>query len=223
MDALSSVAGVNIPVWLYRVLAIFPLTGMVAIDHFALGSKQTAFAKSLINIATFGSWYVFDALQSLDGKRIVANGLEIPFYGKAQIGKGKIVEGTGMGTAGNYLNILFTFAAGALYLVSTMFKGAPGIAGKLSTMAQGISLPATMGIGGFTLYNTFKAPPPAASATPGAAIPSFGELAKMVGGGEDEEIGPVGMSMDGVAIGLLLVLAASGFSLAFVRSNHIST
>lgn len=225
MDALSSVAGVNIPVWLYRVLAIFPLTGMVAIDHFALGSKQTAFAKSLINVATFGSWYVFDALQSLDAKRIVANGLEIPFYGKAQIGKGKIVEGTGMGTAGNYLNILFTFAAGALYLVSTMFKGAPGIAGKLSTMAQGISLPATIGIGGFTAYNTFKTPPPTAAGTPPAgAIPSFGELAKMVGGGgENEEIGPVGMSMDGIAIGLLLVLAASGFSLAFVRTHAMST
>jgi hypothetical protein len=218
MDALSSVAGTNIPVWLYRVLAIFPLTGMVAIDHFALGSKQTAFAKSLINVVTFGSWYVFDALQSLDGKRIVANGLEIPFYGKVGIGKGKIVEGTGMGSGGSYLNILFTFAAGALYLVSTMFKGAPGFAGKLSKMAEGISLPATIGIGGYTAYNTFKTPPVVAPGTTGA-IPSFGDLAKMVGGGEAEEIGPVGMSLDGIAIGLLLVLAASGFSLAFVRNN----
>ncbi len=213
MEALSSVVGTHIPVWLYRVLAIFPITGMVAIDHFAIGSTQTAFAKSFVNLLTFGSWYVFDALQSLNGKRVVENGLEIPFYGAAGIGKGKIVEGTGMGTGGNFLNILFTLTAGTLYIVSTVFKDTPGFLGKLSSVAQGITLPATIGLAGFTLQNSFKKPP-----TPAApAVPSLGQLAKMVGGGEEEMV--LSMSADGIVLGILVVLAASGFTLAYARSS----
>ncbi len=220
MEALSSVVGTHIPVWLYRVLAIFPITGMVAIDHFAIGSNQTAFAKSFVNLLTFGSWYVFDALQSLNTKRIVANGLEIPFFGAAGIGKGKIVEGTGMGSGANFLNILFTLTAGTLYLLSTTFKDTPGFLGKLSSLAQGITLPATIGLAGFTLQNSFKKPPaPPPGATP--AVPSLDQLAKMVGGGGSsaQEEFPIGMSLDGAALGLLLVLAASGFTLAYSRST----
>ena len=214
MEALSSVVGTKIPLWLYRLLAIFPLSGMIALDHFAIGSRQTAFAKSLINVATFGSWYVFDALQSLNGKRVVEHGLEIPFFGAAEIGKGKIVDGTGLGGGATFLNLLFTLAAAALYLASTMFKDSPGFLGKVSSVARGISLPATIGIGGFTLHNAFKAPAP-------GTLPSIGQLAKMVGGGGEEVA--AGMSMDGVAIGLLLVLAASGFTLAWARKGSGAT
>lgn len=220
MESLSSSLGIHIPVWLYRVLAIFPITGMIAIDHFAIGSKQTAFAKSFVNLFTFGSWYVYDALQSLNGKRIVENGLEIPFYGAAGIGKGKIVDGTGMGSGANFLNILFTLTAAVLYFLSTNFKNAPGFLGKLSSVAQGISLPATIGLAGFTIQSSFKAPPPPPPGTaPPAAIPNLGQLAKMIGGGESQDEFPVGMSVDGIAIGLLLVLAASGFTLAYTRSD----
>jgi hypothetical protein len=219
MEALSSVIGTNIPLWLYRLLAIFPLTGMIALDHFAIGSKQSAFAKSLVNIVTFGSWYVFDALQSINGQRIMERGLEIPFYGQTEIGKGKIVDGVGVGSGGTFLNILFTLTAAALYILSTMFKDSPGFLGKLSSVAQGISLPATIGIAGFTLQNSFKPPPPAAA----GSVPTIGQLAKMVGGGEDKEEMAYGMSMDGAAIGILLTLAASGFTLAYARTSHAAS
>lgn len=215
MEALSSVVGTKIPLWLYRLLAIFPLSGMIALDHFAIGSRQTAFAKSLINVATFGSWYVFDALQSLNGKRVVEHGLEIPFFGAAEIGKGKIVDGTGLGGGATFLNLLFTLAAAALYLASTMFKDSPGFLGKVSSVARGISLPATIGIGGYTLQNAFK---PSAIPTVPGGVPSLGQLAKMVGGGAEIE----GPSMDGIAISILLVLAASGFTLAYTRSASIA-
>ncbi len=211
MEALSSVVGTNIPLWLYRLLAIFPLSGMIALDHFALGSKYSAFAKSLLNVVTFGSWYVFDALQSLDGKRVTQKGISIPFYGQTEIGKGKIVEGFGVGGAQNILNILFTLTAAALFFISYFFKDAPGFLGKLSTVAMGISLPATIGIGGFSIKSAFK--PPDLS-----GVPSLGQVAKLVGGGQaEEEVASYGMSMDGAAIGLLLTLAASGFTLAYAR------
>lgn len=236
MDPVAIVGNINIPVWLYRILAIFPLTGMAGIDHFAIGSNQTGMAKALINIITFGSWYVFDALQSLNGPKVVQDGLEIPFYGHAEIGKGKITEGVGFGSGMNFLNLLFTLTALLFYILGEYFSNVPGAIGDVAKVVKGVSLPATIGIGGYTITNAFKKSPPAGGGAPAApvaqgqlpqglpqglpqSIPSIDSLAKMVGGGslqEQKESSP-----DVFILGTLFVLAACGFMLANVRSKEL--
>lgn len=237
MDPVAIVANINIPVWLYRILAIFPLTGMAGIDHFAIGSNQTGMAKALINIITFGSWYVFDALQSLNGPKVVQDGLEIPFYGHAEIGKGKITEGLGYGSGKNFLNLLFTLTALLFYILGEYFSGLAPPMGDVAKAVKGISLPATVGIGGYTVMNFFKKSPTVGGGAapaqgmglpqglpqglppqglPPQGLPSIDSLAKMVGGGAAEK---TESSPDVFLLGALFVLSACGFMLANVRSK----
>lgn len=232
MDPAAIVGNINIPVWLYRILAIFPLTGMAGIDHFAIGSNQTGMAKALINIITFGSWYVFDALQSLNGPKVVQDGLEIPFYGHAEIGKGKITEGVGFGSGMNFLNLLFTLTALLFYILGEYFSNVPGPVGDVAKVVKGVSLPATIGIGGYTITNAFKKSPPAGGGVPPVApvaqgllpkglpqgLPSIDALTKMVGGGTSEQ---KENSPDVFILGILVVLSACGFMLANVRSKEL--
>ena len=225
MDPAAIVGNINIPVWLYRILAIFPLTGMAGIDHFAIGSNQTGMAKALINIITFGSWYAFDAIQSLNGPKVVQDGLEIPFYGHAEIGKGKITEGMGYGSGMNFLNLLFTLTALLFYILGEYFSNVTGPIGDAAKVVKGVSLPATVGIGGYTITNFFKKTPPSggAAAPAGQAqlpqgIPSIDSLAKMVGGGSVEK---TENSPEIFLLGILIVLSACGFMLANVRSKDL--
>lgn len=199
----------SIPVWLYRLLAIFPATGLVGVDHFAIGSKYTGMAKAFVNLLTFGSWYVYDILQSLDGKKIVEEGLSIPFVELHGIGAGKLFDGAALNKgAQNFLNLFFTALAGILAIVGVFLKDKPGVLGTVGgTLAAGGGV-ATVGLGGFTAMTLFKKPllpPTIASAAQGI----------MAGGGVS---GSVANTEDIFAIGLLFLLAAGGFSLAAARS-----
>ena len=63
--------------------------GFFGVDHIYLRSFQTAFAKTVVNLFTFGLWYIWDILQILyDGERIKKEGLNSPFDWIKGIGRG---------------------------------------------------------------------------------------------------------------------------------------
>lgn len=230
---MAAVLNLKIPVWLYRVLAIFPVTGMAGLDHYAVGSTQTAFAKGLVNLITFGSWYFYDILQSLDAEKIAQQGLKFPFYEGGNIGAGRLaVSMTGLGKGGEtLLNVLFTSAAAMLTAIALLFENKPAPVGDIAKTAKTVFGGATVGLGGYTAYNAFKGaatlavPVTAASGIRiPAGVPSIDQLAKMVGGGggsASKPRGPTekGLGADFIALGLLFLFATSGFALSVIRSK----
>ena len=55
--------GYMMDAWLYKFLAVFPLTGFLGIDKLALRSPFTALLKFLINLFFWGAWYFYDMIQ----------------------------------------------------------------------------------------------------------------------------------------------------------------
>ena len=230
---MAAVLDLKIPVWLYRVLAVFPVTGMAGVDHYAVGSTQTAFAKGLINLITFGSWYFYDILQSLDAEKISTEGLKFPFYEGGNIGAGRLATSmTGLGKGGeSLLNVLFTSAAALLYVIAMLFENKPAPVGTIAKAAKTMFGSAAVGLAGYTAYSGFKGAAtaiPGMSAIPGMpaipgmqkGIPSVSQLAKMVGGGAPEtKSADHSVGGDFIAIGLLFLFAISGFTLSAVRNR----
>ena len=231
----------KIPVWLYRLVAAFPITGMAGVDHYLLGSQQTAFAKFLVNLLTFGSWYVYDILQSLDADKVSDRGLDFPFYGGGAVGKGKMAaDAKDLGPTGEaFLNLIFACTAGVLYLVShyVLEKKNPPI-NNVAKVVSPILLTATMGLLALVAYGLFKgatsmsglagaagigglagvagvsgiASIPGVPSIPG--MPSIPGLTKQAGGAKGD-----GLSTDFLALGTLTLIAGSGFILSAVRSR----
>ena len=225
---MAAVLDLKIPVWLYRVLAVFPVTGMAGVDHYAVGSTQTAFAKGLVNLITFGSWYFYDILQSLDAEKIERSGLKFPFYEGGNIGAGRLaVSMTGLGKGGEtLLNVLFTTAAAMLAAIAVLFENKPAPVGDIAKTAKTVFGSATVGLAGYTAYGAFKgattlAVPLTAAAgiTMPAGVPSIDQLTKMVGGGSPAKSAEPALGADFIALGLLFLLATSGFALSAVRAK----
>ena len=84
--------GPQIPYWLYMVFVIFPVTGILGVDHLLLRSPITAILKALSFVPLFGFWYFYDIAQLGEGDLIKKNGIGIPFYGPLGIGAGIFVE-----------------------------------------------------------------------------------------------------------------------------------
>jgi len=248
----------KIPVWLYRLIAIFPVTGMAGLDHYLLGSQQTAFAKFLVNLLTFGSWYVFDILQSLDAEKVAEKGLDFPFYGGGAVGKGRTaVDAKDLGPTGEaFLNLFFTCVAGSLYFIDQYgLVKQPSPIGDAAKVLSPILLTATTGLLALTAYSFFKSANLVAAAgigsiaaaagiadvggLSGASIPgltgatpslssltsltgatpslsSLTSLTKQLGGGTAKSSFP---SMDFLALGILTMITAAGFTLSAVRSR----
>lgn len=243
---LAGALDIKIPVWLYRILAIFPMTGIMGFDHYALGSTQTAFAKGFINVLTFGSWYLYDILQSLDADAISQKGLKFPFYEGGSIGAGRLaVSMEGLGTGGEtLLNVLFTSAAAMFTGIAMLFEGRPPPVGNVAKTAKTVFAGATLALGGYTAYTAAKGAAAAvvpgavaglvpgglvpAAKTPGGlgAVPSLGQLAKMVGGASASpgapgvtEVARLSVTPDFIALGILFLLAVSGFTLSVIRER----
>jgi hypothetical protein len=200
----------KIPVWVYRLLAIFPATGMVGIDHFAIGSKETGMAKALINLLTFGSWYFFDIAQSLDSNKLVKEGLGIPFYGQVGIGKEKLgdgVLGSGDSSVKFWLNILFIFAGFTVAGIAGFFVFQPNPWGGVAKAVAGTATAIALSIISMTVYSSFAKVAP--SNLMGAAA------GLMKGGGEEE-----GATLPELfTLGTLAVLTITGFVLHSVRNG----
>ena len=82
-------SGSQIPYWLYMVFTIFPITGLLGIDHLLLRSPITALLKVLSIVPLFGFWYFYDIAQASGERELLEKyGLAIPFYGPLGIGAG---------------------------------------------------------------------------------------------------------------------------------------
>jgi hypothetical protein len=101
---------------IYMLLAIFPITGLLGIDHLYLHSPGTFILKAILNVCTLGFWYFYDVIQamSFESEGIAAKGLSVPWFGPAGIGAGSFKVG---GAAESPQNSLMYIA----YVLSAMF------------------------------------------------------------------------------------------------------
>jgi hypothetical protein len=75
------------------ILACFPLTGMLGLDHAYLRSPLTAAIKTVLNIFSLGLWYFFDAAQVLtEGDKVRNIGYSMPIFGPTGLGAGIFVS-----------------------------------------------------------------------------------------------------------------------------------
>lgn len=202
----------KIPVWVYRLLAIFPTTGMLGVDHFAIGSKETGMAKALVNLLTLGSWYFFDIAQSLDAEKVVEEGLGIPFYGAVGIGQGNFGEGL-LGSKDPsvkfWLNIMFIFAGLSLTGFAGLFITRPNPIGTTAKAIAGVAGAITFSLISMTVYSSFAKMAP-------ANLTGIVSGLVMKGGGEESK----GISItELLTLGTLTAITLAGFTLHSIRSS----
>jgi len=72
--------GYMVDATLYKIFAMFPLTGFLGIDHLVLRSPFTAILKFLINVLFFGAWYFYDIIQmTMDQTFVAKYGMSTPW------------------------------------------------------------------------------------------------------------------------------------------------
>ena len=201
----------------YRLFTV--VGGLVGLDHFALGSMQTGFAKILINFVGLGAWWIFDIIQAFDKEKIekgFSEGLDIPYYGSAEIGKNMISVVSGVVTpnpnAVFYMNILFLIIAVIISGVSASYIGKPAPYGQIASTATTITGLLSSAIVA-SLFQQFRASIlPAGVPTPTSVVPTLGVPPLLQKGG-----GEAFSYADPFLLGTLGLLSLAGFTLAASR------
>jgi hypothetical protein len=86
--------GAQLPYWLLMTLSIFPLTGLLGLDHFMMRSPITGLLKILSIIPLLGFWYFYDIAQVIGEREFVEkHGMGLPFVGPQGIGAGMFFNG----------------------------------------------------------------------------------------------------------------------------------
>ena len=143
------------PLWLYKLLAAFPITGLLGFDHFALGSNFTGLMKIFINVITLGSWYAFDIVQAYNKANIGQTGLEVPFFKYGEIGKNRISDEPMKNMTKNtqiwlYLLIASLFF-GAYYISSLFLSTSDKLLPTLIRYFSTFTFWSALAIGAFTI------------------------------------------------------------------------
>lgn len=198
----------------YRLFTV--LGGLFGLDHFALGSMQTGFAKILINFVGLGAWWIFDIIQAFDKDKIILDGLDILYYGSAGIGKGMIHSVVGV-VAPNpntifYMNILFLIIAVTISGVSASYIGKPAPYGQIASTATTITGLLSSAIIA-SLFQQFRASI-LPQGLPTLGVPTLGVpvALQQKGGGEAFSYA------DPFLLGTLGLLSLAGFTLAASRT-----
>lgn len=72
-----------------KILSIFPLTGILGLDHLYLRSPFSALLKTIFNVVTFGMWYFYDVAQVIgESERVKKFGMSYPIVGPVGLGAG---------------------------------------------------------------------------------------------------------------------------------------
>lgn len=149
------------PLWLYKYLAIFPVTGLLGLDHFALGSQFSGMAKAFVNLITLGSWYAYDIVQVYNSHNLRRDGLQIPFLESGSIGKGRIDdEPASMMTKNTklWLYVLVLALFGGLYFITSFFiSNDTDLTSTIIYYISSASFYASLGILLFIVYYYFTA------------------------------------------------------------------
>lgn len=113
-----------IPLWLLKWLTVFPFTGFLGFDHFALGSQFTGMTKLLVNMFTLGSWYAYDIVQVYYRNDLSEKGYRSPFFENGSVGKNNIstipMENMDYNTK-LWLYILYTCVFAFAYFITSRF------------------------------------------------------------------------------------------------------
>jgi hypothetical protein len=199
----------KIPLWLYRSLAGFPVTGLLGIDHLALGSVETGFTKLLINLVTLGSWYVYDMMYSINPDAVINVGLKVPFLETISVKPGMIDLNSDLTDKTKlFLYGLLTLISGVICGIAYFFKSS-----QIGNILMIVSGSATVAIGGYTALQAKSF----ATKSMLASLPGGDLLAKLpiqLGGGS-----PPQMGSDFVLLATLFIFSMAGFTVSAIRSK----
>jgi hypothetical protein len=112
------------PLWLLKWLTVFPFTGFLGFDHFALGSQFTGMTKLLVNMFTLGSWYAYDIVQVYYRNDLNEKGFRTPFFENGSVGKNNITTTPMESMDSNtrlWLYILYTCAFAFAYFITSRY------------------------------------------------------------------------------------------------------
>jgi hypothetical protein len=123
-SAMGGLRNPPIPLWLLKWLTVFPFTGFLGFDHFALGSQFTGMTKLLVNMFTLGSWYAYDIVQVYFRNDLSEKGYRSPFFENGSVGKNNIstipMENMDYNTK-LWLYILYTCVFAFAYFITSRF------------------------------------------------------------------------------------------------------